>query len=107
MPPLEFDVQQPQVQVRVEFSDVPGRGTGTREAPLSDFEAGDRGVQIGPLFVPWARVVEYDWIVRQEVFEGLRDDVAVHRVRVVVDDGTPEGRVHDVPVDRFESGHGP
>jgi hypothetical protein len=54
--------------------------------------------------VPWARVVEYDWTVRQEVFEGVRDDAAVLRARVVVDDGTPEGMVHDVPVDRFESG---
>jgi hypothetical protein len=104
VPPL-FGEQQPQVQVRVEFSDVPAKGTATRKAPSSEFEVSDRGVQIGALFVPWARVVEYDWTVRQEVFEGLRENgAAALRVRVVVNNGTPEGTVHDVSVDRFESG---
>jgi alkylated DNA nucleotide flippase Atl1 len=103
--PPAFGEQQPQVQVRVEFSDVPAKGTATHEAPSSEFEASDRGVQIGALFVPWARVVEYDWTVRQEVFEGLRENgAAALRVRVVVDDDTSDGRVYEVPGDRFEAG---
>jgi hypothetical protein len=105
VPSLDLGVQQTQVQVRVEFRDVPGRGTASVEVSSGQFETGDRGVQVGSLFVPWARVLEYDWTVRQEVFEhdGTRD-VAKLRVRVVLDDGTPDGAVHDVAADRFESG---
>ena len=103
MPSLDIGVQQ--VTVRVAVRDVPGRGTITREVPASGFETGDRGLQIGALFVPWSRVVEYDWSVRQEVFDGDRARDAVKlRVRVVVDDGTPEGEIHDVAADRYEAG---
>ena len=106
MPGLDIGVQQNQVMVRVEFRDVPAKGLITTEVRSGEFEAGDRGVQVGPLMIPWERVHEYDWIVRQEAAEGADPTRAAAklRVRVVLDDGTPEGIVHEVPADRFESG---
>jgi uncharacterized protein (UPF0248 family) len=106
VPGLDIGVQQNQVMMRVEYRDVPARGLVTTEVHSGDFEAGERGVQVGALMIPWARVHEYDWLVRQETAEaGDPTRVAARlRVRVVVDDGTPEGIVHEVPADRFESG---
>ena len=106
MPGLDIGVQQNQVMMRVEYRDVPARGLVTTEVHFGDFEAGERGVQVGGLMIPWARVHEYDWIVRQETAEAGDPTRAAARlrVRVVVDDGTPEGIVHEVPADRFESG---
>ena len=104
MPGLDIGVQQSQVSVRVEYRDVPARGLVTAEVPSGEFEAGERGVQVGALMVPWERVHEYDWIVRQQVMDGDPTRAAAKlRVRVVVDDGTDEGVVHEVPADRFES----
>jgi hypothetical protein len=104
MTALDFGMQQTQVMVRVEYRDVPGKGRVSRETPSADFEAGERGVQVGTLFVPWSRVHEYDLIMRQDLAAGdrMRDGVRL-RARVIVDDGTPEGQTIDVPADRFES----
>jgi hypothetical protein len=101
MPMLEFGVQQTQVTVRVD-TQGPGGETVSREVPSGQFEAADNGVQIGQLFVPWDHVVEYDWIVRQEAVTDRTRDSVRPRVRVVVEDGTPEGATYDVPGDRFE-----
>ena len=106
MPGLDIGVQQSQVMMRVEYRDVPSKGLVTTEVHSGDFEAGERGVQVGSLMIPWQRVHEYDWMVRQEAAEGADPTRAAAklRVRVVLDDGTPEGIVHEVPADRFESG---
>jgi uncharacterized protein (UPF0248 family) len=106
VPGLDIGVQQNQVMMRVEYRDVPARGLVTTEVHSGDFEAGERGVQVGALMIPWARVHEYDWLVRQETAEAGDPTRAAARlrVRVVVDDGTPEGIAHEVPADRFESG---
>jgi len=102
MPTLDFGVQQTQVMVRVRIRGV-GDEIRAREVPSGRFEASDRGVQIDQLFVPWNRVVDYDWIVRQEAMTDRTTDAAKLRVRVVIDDGTPEGETHDIPADRFET----
>ena len=105
MPALDIGVQQAQVQVLVRFRDVPSRGEAVREVPSGEFEAGERGVQVGSLLVPWAHVLEYEWTVRQEIFErDTTQDAAKLRIRVVVDDGTPDGAAHDIPADRYEAG---
>ena len=106
MPGLDIGVQHNQVMMRVEYRDVPSKGLVTTEVHSGDFEAGERGVQAGSLIIPWQRGHEYDWIVRQEAAEGPDPTRAAARlrVRVVLDDGTPEGIVHEVPADRFESG---
>jgi hypothetical protein len=106
VPGLDIGVQQSQVMMRVEYRDVPSKGLVTTEVHSGDFEAGERGVQVGSLMIPWQRVHEYDWMVRQEAAEGADPTRAAAklRVRVVLDDGTPEGIVHEVPADRFESG---
>jgi uncharacterized protein (UPF0248 family) len=105
VPGLDIGVQQNQVMVRVEYRGVPAKGLITTEVHSGEFEAGDRGVQVGPLMIPWERVNEYDWIVRQEVIGGgdPTRSAAKLRVRVVVDDGTSDGVVHEIPADRFES----
>jgi uncharacterized protein (UPF0248 family) len=92
--------------MRVEYRDVPSKGLVTTEVHSGEFEAGERGVQVGSLMIPWQRVHEYDWMVRQEAAEGADPTRAAARlrVRVVLDDGSPEGVVHEVPADRFESG---
>jgi hypothetical protein len=104
MPALDFGMQQTQVMVRVEYRGVPGKGRVSLEVPSADFEATERGAQVGALLVPWNRVHEYDLIMREDAVagDGLRDGVRM-RVRVIVDDGTPDGQVLDVPADRFES----
>jgi hypothetical protein len=101
---LDFGMQQTQVMVRVEYRDVPGKGKVSLEVPSADFEATERGVQVGTLLVPWNRVHEYDLIMRQDAIAGdrMRDGVRM-RVRVIVDDGTTDGQAFDVPADRFES----
>src|SRR5215207_8137498 len=103
MPALDFGMQQTQVMIRVEYQGVPGKGKVSLEVPSADFEATERGAQVGALLVPWNRVHEYDLIMRQDAIAGdqLRDGARM-RVRVIVDDGTPEGQVLDVPADRFE-----
>ena len=105
MPSLDIGVQQNQVMVRVEYVDVPAKGVISTEVHSGEFEAGERGAQVGAMLIPWQRVREYDWIVRQDLAGGgdPTRDAAKLRVRVVVDDGTPEGVVHEVPADRFES----
>jgi uncharacterized protein (UPF0248 family) len=104
MPALDFGMQQTHVMVRVEYRDVPGKGRVSLEVPSAEFEAGERGVQVGTVFIPWHRVHEYDLIMRQDAAVGdrLRDGVRL-RARVIVDDGTPDGQTLDVPADRFES----
>lgn len=105
MPALDFGMQQQtQVMVRVQYRDVPRKGLVSCEVPSAEFEAGERGVQVGALLVPWLRVHEYDLIMRQEGTEGERiREGARMRVRVVIDDGSAEGRTFDLPADRFES----
>jgi hypothetical protein len=104
MPALDLGMQQTQVMIRVEYQGVPGKGKVSLEVPSADFEATERGAQVGALLVPWNRVHEYDLIMRQDAIAGdqLRDGARM-RVRVIVDDGTPGGQVLDVPADRFES----
>jgi hypothetical protein len=104
MPALDFGMPQTQVMIRVEYQGVPGKGKVSLEVPSADFEATERGAQVGALLVPWNRVHEYDLIMRQDLAAGdrMRDGVRL-RARVIVDDGTPEGQTIDVPADRFES----
>ena len=49
--------------------------------------------------IPWQRVHEYDWIVRQEIREAgdPTRTAARLRVRVILDDGTPEVRLSSLP----------
>jgi hypothetical protein len=101
MPTLDFGVQETQVRVRVQIRG-PGGEVVTHEVPSGEFEAAEVGVQIGQLFIPWERVVEYEWIVRQEAVTDRTLDATRLRVKVVVEDGTPDGAVYDVPGDRFE-----
>jgi uncharacterized protein (UPF0248 family) len=101
MPTLDFGVQQTHVNVQVQIRG-PGGETVTHEVPSGDFEAAELGVQIGQLFIPWARVIEYDWIVHQEAITDRTRDGARLRVKIVIDDGTAEGATYDVPADRFE-----
>ena len=104
MPALDIGVQQNQVMVRVEYRDVPTRGLVTTEVASGEFEAGERGAQVGALMIPWPRVHEFDWIVRQLIDGGDPTRAAGKlRVRLVVDDGTAEGVAYEVPADRFES----
>jgi hypothetical protein len=106
VPGLDIGVQQSQAMIRLEYRDVPGKGLVTTEVPSGEFEAAERGVQVGMLMIPWPRVHEYDGIVRQEIVDSGDPTRAAARlrVRVVVDDGTPEGVAYEVPADRFESG---
>jgi hypothetical protein len=105
VPGLDIGVQQKHVVVRVQYLDVPAKGVTTTEVPAGEFEAGERGAQVGAMLIPWQRVQEYDWTVRQEVVDAGDPTRAAAklRVRVVVDDGTPEGIAREVPADRFES----
>ena len=68
------------------------------------FEPAEHGVALGRIFVPWHRVRRYWWDLgtREAPLAGERPPLA--RVRVVLDDGTPEGETHVVQGDRFETG---
>jgi uncharacterized protein (UPF0248 family) len=101
---LDVGMQQTQVFVRVEYRDVPGKGNVSLEVPSAEFEAGERGVQVGAFFIPWHRVHEYDLIIHQDLpgADRMRDGVRM-RARVVLDDGTRAGQTLDVTADRFES----
>jgi hypothetical protein len=68
------------------------------------FEPAEYGVAIGRVFVPWHRVRRYSWDlgIHEVGAPGERPPLA--RVRVALDDGTPEGETHVVPGDRFETG---
>jgi uncharacterized protein (UPF0248 family) len=104
VPSLDIGVESNQVMARIVYQDVPSKGVVTTEVPSTEFETGERGLQAGGLLIPWERVREYDLIVRQQIIEGdTTRDSARLRVRVLVDDGTPEGTAHEVHADRFES----
>jgi hypothetical protein len=79
-------------------------GITEREVPSADFEAGERGVSMGPLLVPWARVFRYDLIVQQPFVPDAEDEGSRAMQRVVYEDEAGHQRTIEVPFDRFESG---
>lgn len=78
-------------------------GIGEREVPSAEFEAVDRGLSMGPLLVPWARVFRYEMIVHQAFSPDV--DEAGSRVmqRVIYQDERGSVQTIEVPLDRFES----
>jgi uncharacterized protein (UPF0248 family) len=88
--------------VKVTFN---GRdGVTEREVPSADFEPVERGLSMGPLLVPWARVFRYDLIVHQPFVPDADDEGSRATQRVVYEDEGGNQRTIEVPFDRFESG---
>jgi hypothetical protein len=79
-------------------------GITEREVPSADFEPGERGLSMGPLLVPWARVFRYDLVVRQPFVPDAEDEGSRATQRVVYEDEGGQQRTIEVPFDRFESG---
>jgi hypothetical protein len=71
--------------------------------PVNEMEPTERGIRIGPRFLPWHRVMRYSWHLSSE---GGRSagPVSRMRVRVILEDGSPQGDIHEVTVDEFEPG---
>lgn len=69
-----------------------------------DFEPGERGVSIGRRFVPWYRVDRFWWDLAPKA--AAPEERAGPRVRLVLEDGSPEGQVLSVPTELFEVGQG-
>jgi hypothetical protein len=79
-------------------------GVTEREVPSADFEPSERGLSMGPLLVPWARVFRYDLIVQQPFVPDAEEGGSRAMQRVVYDDETGRQQTIEVPFDRFESG---
>lgn len=84
--------------------DLPDGGVELREVASGQFEPAEHGVALGRVFVPWNRVRRYWWDLGVHQMEAPGDRPALARVRVVFDDGTPQGEVYLVAGDRFEMG---
>ena len=90
-------------RISVQIREPDGTGVTTREASSEEFEPNEHGVMIGTLFVPWRRVIHYQWTMRQE-FVLAPDEVRPRAmIRVVIDDGTEEPATYTVPAERFET----
>jgi hypothetical protein len=83
---------------RVELSD----GTSFR-CPVNEIEPSERGIQIGMRFLPWHRVRRYVWDLTPEA-GGSGAPPARMRVRVILDDDSPAGEIHEVAAEQFEAG---
>src|SRR5918996_3969736 len=79
-------------------------GVTEREVPSADFEPSERGLAMGPLLVPWARVFRYDLMVQQPFVPEAEDEGSRAMQRVVYDDEAGRQQTIEVPYDRFESG---
>jgi hypothetical protein len=90
--------------VRVTLEDPDGGQPIVKDVETGDFETTERGVAIGPLFVPWHRVIRYHWEIRQEFSTTVGDAPSRSQIRVLVDDGSASGETIVVPADRFEGG---
>jgi hypothetical protein len=70
------------------------------EHPMSGFEQSEQGVQLGRRTIPWARVRRATWFLPPK--EATVDE-PMGMVRVVLDDGTPEGEEEILASERFET----
>jgi hypothetical protein len=80
-------------------------GVGEREIPSAEFETTERGLTMGPVLVPWARVFRYEMIVHQAFVADEPELGSRVMQRVVYQDERGRSQVIEVPLDRFE--HGP
>ncbi len=103
--PLLDVAGQSTVTVRVTIRDPSGSGSSVKEVPSGEFEATELGVTLERrLYIPWHRVVQCGWILRQQVEPEPSDGGPKPQVRVVLEDGTPAGKSYTLPADRFEAG---
>lgn len=91
-----------QVVVRVQMRGP--NGVEVRECPAAEFEPGDRGVAMGAVFVPWARIFRYDTIVEQGFIPEGHEQETRTLQRVVFEDESGVARNIEVPLDRYEAG---
>lgn len=91
-----------QVVVRVQMRGP--NGVEVRECPAPEFEPSDRGVALGAVFVPWARIYRYDTIVEQGFIPEGQETETRTLQRVVFEDESGIARTIEVPLDRYESG---
>ena len=78
-------------------------GIGEREVPSAEFEAGDRGLSMGPVLVPWARVFRYELVVLQAFSPDVGEGESRVMQRVIYRDERDRAQTIEVPLDRFES----
>lgn len=79
-------------------------GITQREVPSADLEPSERGLALGPVVVPWARVFRYDLIVRQAFVPDAEDESSRAVQRVMYEDEDGRQQTLEVPFDRFEAG---
>jgi hypothetical protein len=89
--------------VQVELED-PSGATHVVEVASGQFEPAEHGVVLGRVFVPWHRVGRYWWELGTREIAPVGERPPLARVRVVLDDGTPEGETYIVAGDHFETG---
>jgi hypothetical protein len=90
--------------LRVTTEDPDGGAPLVRDVASDAFETTERGVFMGPLFVPWHRVIRYHRELRQEFVTAVGEAPSKARIRIRVDDGSPSGNTIVVAADRFEGG---
>lgn len=91
-----------QVVVRVQLRGP--NGVEVRECPAPEFEPSDRGVAMGAVFIPWARIYRYDTIVEQGFIPEGHEAETRTLQRVVFEDESGVARTIEVPLDRYETG---
>ena len=74
-------------------------GRSTETCPLADFEQGEHGAAIGRRTIPWHRIERVSWELPPRDPDG---EATGAKVRVLIDDGTPDGEEMVVASDRFE-----
>ena len=99
-PALESLARAATISVHIQ---EPDGSSSTRETSSEEFEPNEHGVMIGSLFVPWRRVIRYDWTKRQEVGLATGEVRPKAEIRVTVDDGTERPATYTIGADRFET----
>ena len=89
--------------VRVTIQSLDGSSPIVLTTPHTDFDANDRGVQIGAVLYPWHRVISYARTFRQELIAGATDAQARSWLQLRADDGSSGGTTYSLPFDRFEA----
>jgi hypothetical protein len=102
--PALDQMAQVRTTVRLTIEDPDGGPPLVREVVPGEFETTERGAFLGTLFVPWHRIIRYDWELRQEFETTIGEAPSRARIRVRFDDGSPQGQTIVVPADQFESG---
>ena len=92
------------IVIRAKLREIREPGYCLRVCRTEEFDVSERGISMGRVTIPWHRVLEYHWLATQPFHSETESLPESAEIRIVVEDGTAEGRVHTVAPELFEAG---